>query len=503
MIKNNGLRIYGALVGGVLGGCASVDVPWHSDVLPASPALREAVQACARHYTTLDAAIDRAGVRDAEAQRVRGFPYLRVDRFNASLRDAAAGDPQSRAQWLGHLQALDHAARRVEISNLPDAEVHALTAGGGRGALREETARCAQVLREHDESTPSRQSAIHTRAQAADAYVTAYRVAGAYALTRLPFERGIAQWHRDTLQDFAAAAQPGASAVPMLHYAPLNPSSASPAQIAALLRKAMNNPLRVPRFSAADELFLANAYAPLLAIETGGAYDRIGRLRWDGGESPQPDTATPALYYRIAHTRHHGATLTQIVYTAWFPERPPAHALDLLAGKLDGVVIRVTLGPDGDPLLYDSIHPCGCYHLFIPTARVQPLPAPAGAGEWAFIPATLPAHQAGTRLVLRIATRSHYVNGVSLKPQDATHSYELLPEDGLRTLPAGGATRSAYGPDGLVPGTGRGERFLFWPMGIPSAGAMRQWGHHATAFVGRRHFDDADLIEKRFRIVEP
>ena len=29
---------------------------------------------------------------------------------------------------------------------------------------------------------------------------------------------------------------------------------------------------------------------------------------------------------------------------------------------------------------------------------------------------------------------------------------------------------------------------------------MRQWGRHATAFVGRRHFDDADLLEKRFRL---
>jgi hypothetical protein len=35
-------------------------------------------------------------------------------------------------------------------------------------------------------------------------------------------------------------------------------------------------------------------------------------------------------------------------------------------------------------------------------------------------------------------------------------------------------------------------------MGIASAGAMRQWGHHATAFVGRRHFDDADLLARRF-----
>jgi hypothetical protein len=47
-------------------------------------------------------------------------------------------------------------------------------------------------------------------------------------------------------------------------------------------------------------------------------------------------------------------------------------------------------------------------------------------------------------------------------------------------------------------GTDRLESWLFWPMGIERAGAMRQWGRHATAFVGRRHFDDARLLEHRF-----
>jgi hypothetical protein len=37
-------------------------------------------------------------------------------------------------------------------------------------------------------------------------------------------------------------------------------------------------------------------------------------------------------------------------------------------------------------------------------------------------------------------------------------------------------------------------------MGIDNPGAMRQWGNHATAFIGRRHFDDADLIERRFEM---
>jgi hypothetical protein len=38
-------------------------------------------------------------------------------------------------------------------------------------------------------------------------------------------------------------------------------------------------------------------------------------------------------------------------------------------------------------------------------------------------------------------------------------------------------------------------------MGIASAGQMRQWGHHATAFVGRRHFDDPDLFERYFELI--
>ncbi len=175
----------------------------------------------------------------------------------------------------------------------------------------------------------------------------------------------------------------------------------------------------------------------------------------------------------------------------------------MLAGRLDGVVIRVTLSAEGDPLLYDSIHPCGCYHMFFPTPRVQAQRAPDGAGEWAFVPVALPLHTVGERLAVRVASRSHYLVNVTLDQAGATHGYTLMPEDELRTLPNVAGTRSAYGPDGLISGTARGERLFFWPMGIPSAGAMRQWGHHATAFVGRRHFDDADLIEKRFRIVAP
>jgi hypothetical protein len=41
----------------------------------------------------------------------------------------------------------------------------------------------------------------------------------------------------------------------------------------------------------------------------------------------------------------------------------------------------------------------------------------------------------------------------------------------------------------------RAERFLLWPYGVASPGAMRQWGTHAIAFIGRRHFDYPFLLE--------
>jgi hypothetical protein len=58
-----------------------------------------------------------------------------------------------------------------------------------------------------------------------------------------------------------------------------------------------------------------------------------------------------------------------------------------------------------------------------------------------------------------------------------------------------GAARSLYGPDGIIRQSRRAERFLFWPLGIPSAGTMRQSGMHATAFIGRRHFDAPGHLE--------
>jgi hypothetical protein len=220
----------------------------------------------------------------------------------------------------------------------------------------------------------------------------------------------------------------------------------------------------------------------------------------------------PVMYQRVAFTRYQDQTLLQLVYSVWFPERPKSGGIDLLGGQLDSVVLRLTLAPDGTPWLYDSIHSCGCYHLFFPTPGAKALPPPSAGGgstpeaiEWAFVPIRLPLLKVGQRMALYLESKTHYVEG--LRPVPAASSgtptpYALRPDGALRTLrvagEANGVTRSAFWPQGIVPGTERGERILFWPMGITSPGAMRQWGRQPTAFVGRRHFDDARLMEQRF-----
>jgi len=89
-------------------------------------------------------------------------------------------------------------------------------------------------------------------------------------------------------------------------------------------------------------------------------------------------------------------------------------------------------------------------------------------------------------------------------PSETALKYAFVDDDALRSVSlAEGGRRSVFRPDGVVPGSERGERWLFWPMGVPEPGAMRQWGRHATAFVGRRHFDDPWLLERYFMLKKP
>src|SRR6185295_14916976 len=97
-------------------GCAAGGgKPLASHLGSGTPEVRE----CAQWYQALDAEIDAAGVRDAQATRMPGFPHLRVDRTLAGLRDLAAKSEPTLQAYAERLAELDLEARVPEIQNLP------------------------------------------------------------------------------------------------------------------------------------------------------------------------------------------------------------------------------------------------------------------------------------------------------------------------------------------------------------------------------------------------
>ena len=464
----------------VLGACAT---------LP--PEIPEA-SACRTNYLGFDEKAAAADRRDAGAHPIPGFPYLRVDRFLASFRGQAADGPAFDA-WVERLRALDLAAREAELRNLgwsnPAEELQHLD-------------RCGKDWAARDLASPQRRDQLRQAAQVPDDYELLYRTFGFYPVA-VPFlNLGISGYHEDVRADYARplAALDAPGPLVLWNAGALR---AGPDEAAALAAGASKDALGIPQLSPAQWRRLALAHAPAWQIETSGDFDRIGTPALGDGK-PAFDAARPVTYFQPAYTRYAGKVLLQLVYVAWFSERPKDGLIDSYAGALDGVVWRVTLDTDGRPLLYDTIHPCGCFHYYYTAGGAKPLQRRPQGGFWDE-PVLFPQEPAPAQpFAIRVQSRTHFVRRlVSLAEVAAAEkrSYDIADYAELLSLPDGkGGTRSLFCEDGLVCGTQRFERFWLWPAGIKSPGGMRQWGRHATSFVGRSHFDDPGLLDQLFEI---
>ncbi len=490
---------------------------------------------CLDFLGELDRVIDVTGARDAGEHRIAGFPFLRVDRFTASFRDELADEPRSLA-WIARLRAIDERARRFEIANLPEV-AFPIMRRYDREATFAHARACGDRLAAELAQQPAQRERVARLAVVPDDYSTFRRAVGLYSLTGMPFAASERRWERRTRRIFAEGRQESPpSNVVYQRYEPVDgtlPPAEAIARARAALAAAPVDALGIPQLDdeARDRLF--TAFAPTFEIATSAEYDRFGPLLWidlrglvlPGAERfwLDVDPSQPVVYRRLAFTRYGAEVLPQLVYTIWFSGRPMQDSGDLLGGRLDGLVWRVTLDPKGEPLLFDTVQPSGRFAMFFPTSRLRAKPAPESEplAEWAYSPIDQPIEQwvgsqakpghTGSQLAsvgLRIASHTHQLVGVAPpgrpwgQPAAPNPPYRFLAADRLRALPLpGGGSRSVFGPDGIVPHTERFARYFFWPMGIASPGSMRQWGRQPTAFVGRRHFDDADLIERRFEWV--
>ena len=468
----------------------------------AGPALAAGAGGCRDWLGAVDREIRAAGVRDAGAARVPGYPYLRSNRLLAALGREEL-DEAGRRAWVEQLLQLGLEGYRFELQNLPAAARKTLkqTAPAAADApLWQTVETCSRALR-RAELVPEAARRLRGRVSVPDNYRSWQRVLGLYGIVVLPFAWGVHSWHQETREVYALPLGRLEVAGRLVRYVP--PPAPRGPELERAWRQMRRDALGIPRPDPSVRERLFALHAPVWVVDTVSEADRIGTPVWrPGEEAAQVDTSRPVVYRLLSHTRFEGEVLLQLNYVVWFPSRPRSSSLDLLGGHLDGITWRVTLDRDGRPLLYDAMHNCGCYHMFYPGERLQPLPPPHSLKEIAFSPQRAPAWSPDRRVVLRIAHRTHYLERVLLEDADAgtagqPHAWGAY--DTLRALPRpGGGSRSLFAENGIVAGSERGERFIFWPMGVPSPGAMRQWGNHATAFIGRRHFDDADLLPRYF-----
>jgi hypothetical protein len=151
--------------------------------------------------------------------------------------------------------------------------------------------------------------------------------------------------------------------------------------------------------------------------------------------------------------------------------------------------------------MVDVTNNCGCYHFFVPNEDRFDQVISKSLRLDAFVPQTLPELGRGKRLGIRVNSGYHQVERLLIAdtPSDSI-PYELVPYQVLEALPReGDRTESMFDEKGIAKGSKRWkEEVLFFSMGIPSVGSMRQRGNHPLVLVGRAHFDDPWLFEKNF-----
>ncbi len=473
-------------------GCATKPVP--------TPSLRLGepgiIGGCADFFASLDKRIKASGVIDSGVFRVTGYPYLRVNRFLSSFTKEVDNRVAFTA-WVDRLQAMDQEARKNEIANLPKSAVAALGSAVGREELNSRVAVCGDILKVVDFRNSTHRKGLKKFASVPDDYISLRRFLGIYPITGLFVSLGVSRWHDQAHKRFSLQPPDDWKTIRYVSAQKIDVST-----VHQILGSTKRDALGIPIYTAEARDALFRLYAPVWEVQMQGDYDRIGKPIWNGDGVLDVDTREPLTYTLISFTRFGKEILTQLNYIIWFSSRPKTGALDIYGGLLDGLNYRVTLKNNGEPYLYETIHNCGCYYKAYPTNQLMV----HEKIDYAEPPLILKAPDLDPSthfLAVAMESRTHFVQHLyplSRKLQHTTTAYSLADYNQLRSLPySGGARRNMFGQDSIAPGSERLERFILWPTGVLSPGGMRQWGRHAVAFIGKRHFDDPFYMDRMYK----
>lgn len=432
----------------------------------------------------------REGVADAGSPALDHFPLLHSNRFLHAISHSVSSSSEIQ-QWTNRLVELALTSRISENKNLDapwsDSALQALAVCSREfaNAPENEQGRATLLAKIQQSEFPAH-------------YRNTRQLLGTLTILRPFLKQRILALHRDEKEWFAEE-KPFKRSI--TYEIDATETKLTADETNNWMRAAYSsNEIALPLLDDTQLQALFAKHAPRLNIEIRQDNDRIGTPQWVD-DVVKIRTDNPGAYTLTSMTQFEGRNLLQLNYVFWFPQRKPKTLIDLYSGNVDSVIWRVTLDEDGQVLLYDSIHSCGCYHKYFLASDSISTKEQATSKEPANI-FRLDAGVANNRLTLAITANEHYIVGVDSQSQNnqkESTSYALKPYTELQNL--GTESQSLFDEQGLIAGSERLERFTLWPTGILSVGAMRQWGTHATGFIEEQHFDDANLLDNYFETI--
>jgi hypothetical protein len=270
--------------------------------------------------------------------------------------------------------------------------------------------------------------------------------------------RGVSIWHAEAKNSFSPEPPVNWRSIRYIPARKIDISSAHQS-----VEPTKRDALGIPVYSPAGRKALFQRYAPVWQIQFQGDYDRIGTPIWTGKGALDVNTDQPLTYTLLSFTRFEKEILTQLNYIIWFPSRPKEGNLDIYGGFLDGLNYRVTLDNNKEPLVYETIHNCGCYYKTYPTNRIQV----REKIDYAEPPLILKAPDVNPSrdfMTVSMQSRTHYVQHLypsSRELQSATAVYSLADYGQLLSLPYSKDDRkSMFSQSSITPGSERLKRFI-------------------------------------------
>jgi hypothetical protein len=467
-----------------------------------APLSFEEPEQCREFLDRLGEVVKEAGVRDASSVLIPGFPYLRTNRFLASLKKNLKDD-REKEEWVQRMKQLYLHSAEKEIRNLPGMAISSLEFGDGRKLDREwlyaQVQSCSSKLLSHEQAQSDFYSALYPVVRVPDEYSCFLRTIGIYPLIALPVALVTERSREKIRKRFGLALKDLPSDGHLKASIPEEREPLSEHEVQEIIEKSRRNPLRIPLLDPSQEEKLVWSFAPLFIQDTAASYDCLGKVVWKD-DRVDIDPEKPTVYYYTSLAFFKGEPILQINYVIWYSERAGKRSPSIELGHLDGLTARVSLDDQGKVFMMDVVSDCGCYHFFAPDKeRVdrilsRPLRFDPFVGQW------LPAIPSDEHLGIRINSGWHQVQRlISAGHLPDPTPYALVPYDVLEALPhQGGRTESIFNSEGIVKGSGRVERLILFSMGIASVGSMRQRGHHAIELIGKDHFDNPYLFDQNF-----